>query len=261
VAALAPLLALALLLGSVVGLSLGLVGAGGSILTVPALIYGLGFDVRDAIPASLILVGVIAGIGALGHARDGTVRLGLAVRFGLAGVLGALLGARLSHLVDPKHLLTLFALVMLAAAVSLARRDARTNAPPPSPHPPHWGRLFGAGFGVGMMTGFFGVGGGFVIVPALALFVGLPTREAVATSLVVIVINCCSALAGHLTAGHAFGGRTLALIGLFGLGGAIGSTSGARLAGRWSPKTLSRIFALIVTVVAVYLLARNALGL
>ena len=118
---------LSVLIGMVVGLSLGLVGAGGSILTVPALIYGLGIPVREAIPSALILVGVIAANGAVHHARDGTVRFGVALRFGLAGVAGALVGARLSELVSPRTLMILFAFVMLAAALSLARRDAGRN--------------------------------------------------------------------------------------------------------------------------------------
>lgn len=255
---------LSALIGLVVGLSLGLVGAGGSILTVPALIYGLGVPVREAIPAALILVGSIAANGALHHHRDGTVRLDIAIRFGLAGVIGALVGARLSELVSPRALMILFALVMLAAAISLARRDSsRKNGGTGTTTPPRpigWGRLLGAGTAVGLMTGFFGVGGGFVIVPALALFVGLPTRQAVATSLVVIVINCMAGLAGHLTLGLGLSKPLVLIILLFAAGGATGSFLGARLAGRWPEATLSRIFATIVAGVAIYLLIRNLSG-
>lgn len=257
--------ALALALGALVGLALGLVGGGGSILTVPALIYGLGLDPHDAVTASLALVGLIATVGAAGHWRNGTVRFDVALRFGLAGLLGTQFGARLSRLLDDRMLLSLFAFVMLAAAFSLARRDSgrKNGAPPARAAAPAggaglWVRMALAGFGVGLLTGFFGVGGGFVIVPALGLVLGLPTREAVATSLVVIVINCASALIGHLGQGGTF---PLSLLALFGLAGFAGSSLGARLAGRWSEKTLSRIFATLVAGVAVYLLIRNRFGI
>ena len=123
-----------------------------------------------------------------------------------------------------------------------------------------WGRLLAVGLTVGLMTGFFGVGGGFVIVPALALFVGLPTRQAVATSLVVIVINCIAGLAGHLTLGFAISPELIQIVVLFAAGGAAGSFAGARLAGRWPEATLSRLFATIVAGVAIYLLIRNLSG-
>jgi hypothetical protein len=241
------------LMGAIVGLALGMVGAGGSILTVPALIYGLGLSVHDAVPASLVLVGLIAAVGAVTHARDKTVRLDVALRFGVAGIAGALLGARLSRLVEGRLLLTLFAFVMIAAAISLALRDNQNQdrVAAAHAHEPTWTRLLAAGFIVGAMTGFFGVGGGFVIVPALALLVGLPTRQAVATSLVVIVINCAAGLAGHLTVGGRF---PVGLLGLFALGGALG---GAQLSHRWPERRLSQVFAGVVAVVAVYLLVRN----
>lgn len=258
--------ALALLLGALVGLSLGLVGGGGSILTVPALIYGLGLDPHDAVTASLALVGLIATVGAASHWRHGTVRFGMALRFGLAGLIGTQVGARLSRLVDARVLLSCFAVVMLTAAYSLARRDAArksppTTAPPPAADAPRrvsWIKLALAGLGVGFMTGFFGVGGGFIIVPALGLVLGLPTREAVATSLVVIAINCASALVGHLGQGGTF---PLPLLAMFGAAGFAGSTFGARLAGKWSERTLSRLFAALVAGVALYLLVRNRFGI
>jgi len=255
---------LSVLIGMVVGLSLGLVGAGGSILTVPALIYGLGVPVREAIPSALVLVGTIAANGALHHHRNGTVRLDVAIRFGLAGVVGALVGARLSELASPRLLLILFPFVMLAAAINMARHDSGRpqddSRPAPTPQHPGWGRMIAAGFLVGLMTGFFGVGGGFVIVPALALFVGLPTRQAVATSLVVIVINCAAGLAGHLTLGFGITSALAWIVVLFAAGGMTGSFLGARLAGRWPEATLSRTFAAILAAVAIYLLIRNLSG-
>ena len=259
---------LALVLGALVGLALGLVGGGGSILTVPALIYGLGLQPHAAVTASLALVGLIAAVGAVGHMRHGSVRFDVALRFGLPGIVGTQLGARLSRLVSDRLLLTLFAFVMIAAAVSLARRDSRRSkegaAPAPAPgdaHAPYtggWLKMSLAGVFVGLMTGFFGVGGGFVIVPALGLVVGLPTRQAVATSLVVIVINCISALLGHLGQGGTF---PLLLLTLFAAAGFAGSSLGARLAGRWSERTLSRVFAVLVAGVALYLLLRNSFGI
>ena len=263
---------LAALLGALVGLALGLVGGGGSILTVPALIYGLGLDPHDAVTASLALVGAIAAVGAIGHMRHGTVRFGVALRFGLPGIVGTQIGSRLSRLVSDRLLLSLFAFVMIAAAVSLARRDSAKSkggvdpaVPPggPGPAAPHpvggdWLKLALAGGFVGVMTGFFGVGGGFVIVPVLGLVVGLPTRQAVATSLVVIVINCVAALFGHLGQGGTF---PLLLLALFAAAGFAGSSLGARLAGRWSERTLSRVFAALVAGVALYLLFRNRFGM
>lgn len=252
---------LAALFGALVGLALGLVGAGGSILTVPALIYGLGMGVREAVPASLALVGSIAATGAITHYRQGTVRLGVALRFGAAGVAGALIGSKLNQLVPPRMLLSLFALVMMAAAVSLARRDAG-GAAADQPDArfdqhPHWIKLTLVGFGVGLMTGFFGVGGGFVIVPSLALLLGLPTRQAVGTSLVVIVINCLAGLAGHLARGQHFEVTPLLV---FAGAGFAATTVGAQLAGRWPAARLSKVFAVVVAGVGVYLLIRNSTG-
>lgn len=251
---------LSAIFGAVVGLALGLVGAGGSILTVPALIYGLGLNVREAVPASLALVGSIAATGALTHYRQGTLRLTVALRFGAAGVLGALLGARLSNLVSPRLLLSLFALLMMAAAISLARRDATTeeaDKPPAHFDHPHWIKLTLTGLGVGLLTGFFGVGGGFIIVPALALFLGLPTRQAVGTSLVVITINCAAGLLGHLTRGQKF---DLVPLLVFAGAGFSATTVGAQLAGRWPAARLSKVFAVVVAGVGVYLLVRNGVG-
>jgi uncharacterized membrane protein YfcA len=216
-------------------------------------------SVRDAVPASLILVGLIAGFGAATHARKGTVRMNVAIPFGASGVPGALLGGRFSREVKGEVLISLFAVLMLAAALSLARRDARklNEETAAHPHQVYWTRLIAAGFVVGALTGFFGIGGGFLIVPALALFVGLPTRQAVATSLVVIAINCAAGLIGHLTGGVDF---PLLLLALFGAGGIAGSMSGARLAGRWPDERLSKTFAVLVAAVAVYLLIRSRMG-
>jgi uncharacterized protein len=244
---------LAIALGGLVGLALGLVGGGGSILTFPALIYGLGVSVHDAVPASLVLVGLIAASGAVTHFRRGAVRLDVAIRFGLAGMAGAFLGARLSRLVDPHVLLVLFAFLMLVAAYSLARRDAAMGEHPP--HEIHWFRVLAVGFGVGVLTGFFGVGGGFIIVPALALQLNLPTRQAVATSLVVIAINCAAALSSYLTDERT--SLPIGILALFAVGGILGSTGGARLAGVWPDTRLSKIFAALVAGVAAYLLIRN----
>ena len=191
---------LTLAFGVVVGLALGLVGGGGSILTVPILVYALGESVHLATGTSLAIVGANALIGAWDHARAGRVRLRTALIFGGAGIFGAFAGTYLNHLASGRIILLGFAVLMLAAAVAMARvrlgdRQGRATLTSVSP------RVVGAGLAVGVLTGFFGVGGGFLIVPALVLVLGLPMRAAVGTSLLVIAINSAAALLGHLHGG------------------------------------------------------------
>lgn len=247
---------LAVLFGALIGLSLGLVGGGGSILTVPILVYALGQSVHGATTTSLAIVGLNALIGAVGHLRAGNVRLKTGSAFGVAGIVGAFVGSWLNRLVSGPLLLVLFAFVMLAAAAGMLRRrggseeatdfaetyDARG-----------WAKLVIAGTMVGLMTGFFGVGGGFVIVPALVLVLGLPMRAAVGTSLLVIAINSASGLLAHLR----YGGLDLGLTALFVLGGAVGVLGGARLAGRVPQRRLTQLFAAMIVVVAIYVLYRS----
>ncbi len=224
--------ALALVCGTLVGLALGTVGGGGSILTVPILIYALGEGVHRATGAALAIVGVNALIAAWPHARAVRVRLPVALTVGAMGIVGAVAGTWLGGLAPARAILIGFAALMLVAAVAMVRLrpPLRLGAAPPVGFSP---RVAAVGLAVGVLTGFFGVGGGFLIVPALVLALGLPMREAVGASLAVIAINA-AALTGRLSAG----GVDLAVTVLFIVGGALGSALGGRLADRLSERRL-----------------------
>ena len=248
---------LSLAFGALIGLSLGLVGGGGSILTVPILVYAIGQPVHAATTTSLAIVGLNALTGVVGHARAGNVLARTGVLFGAAGILGAFAGSWLNRRVSGALLLALFALVMLAAALALLRRrPAIAEAAQPVSviaGARGWAKLLAAGAGVGLLTGFFGVGGGFVIVPALVLVLGLPMRAAVGTSLLIIAINSVSGLAAHLR----YGGLDLGITALFVLGGAVGVLGGVRLGGRLPQRRLTQTFATMIILVAGYVLYRS----
>jgi uncharacterized membrane protein YfcA len=245
---------LTIVFGVLVGLSLGLVGGGGSILTVPILVYALGESVHLATGTALAIVGANALIGAWDHRRAGRVHMPVALTFGGIGIIGALAGSWLNHLAPARAVLVGFAILMLAAAVAMV--TLRLSDRPPRARFHLSPRVVAAGLAVGVLTGFFGVGGGFLVVPALVLAVGLPMREAVGTSLVVIAINAAAALAGHL---H-FGGVDLTVTLLFIIGGAAGTILGSRLSGRIDEKRLRQGFAGMIVLVACYMLARTFLG-
>jgi uncharacterized membrane protein YfcA len=187
-------LALALALASLIGASLALFGAGGSIVTMPVLIYVVGLDAHRAAGTSLVVVGTVALVGALAEWRVASVRVGLL--FGLAGMLGAVPGAWLNHQVPGTLVLLGFAATMLVAAGRMGGVAVAPSASAGGEIAPV--RAILLGFGVGAATGFFGVGGGFLIVPALTFLLGVPMRRAVATSLVVIALNSLAGVAGHL---------------------------------------------------------------
>ncbi len=247
----APHLLLALALSTLIGVSLGLLGGGGSILAVPVLVYVARVDVHAAIGMSLAVVGATALVGGLVHARAGRVDLRAAALFAGAGMLGAPVGAQATHAVAPRVLLLLFATLMLAVGSLMLRRvgPARTATPPPHPS-----AVPAAGFVVGLLTGFLGVGGGFLIVPALTLLAGLPIHSAVGTSLLVIAANSAAGLAGHLGRGESPLGLTAAFAGA----AAVGALGGVRLGGRLDPARLRRGFAASVILVGLFLLAKNA---
>lgn len=189
-------------LAAVVGLSLGLLGGGGSILTVPIFVYVLGFDPKVAIAMSLPVVGGASLIGAASHWRSGNVDLRSALVFGIIAMVGAFGGARLAVQVTGTFQLTLLAVVMLAAAVSMfrsARRDAgRVGQPEPSLKQVPRGILAAVALVVGLLTGLVGIGGGFLIVPALVILGRVPMKQAVGTSLLVIAMNSITGFAGYL---------------------------------------------------------------
>jgi uncharacterized membrane protein YfcA len=187
-------------LAVLVGLSLGMLGGGGSILMVPILVYLLDFGAKTAIAMSLPIVGITSLVGALGHWRAGNVRPRAALVFGVATMAGSFAGARLAAYVSGAVQLTILAVVMLAAAVSLDRDGTTGVNPNLGDAEGTSARLLGAavGAGVGLLTGVVGIGGGFLIVPALVLLLGMPMKQAVGTSLLVIAMSSASGSAGYL---------------------------------------------------------------
>lgn len=247
---------LAIVLGTVIGLSLGAIGGGGSILTVPILVYIIGQDAHAATATSLAVVGTTALAGAIPHWRAGRVSLTTALPFGAAGIAGAFAGAWANHLLPGWLILGLFGILMIVVAVRLLAGKRAQTAKPATAKVVGWSRwvrVVGAGLIVGIMTGFFGVGGGFLIVPALVLVLGLSMREAVGTSLVVIAINSASGLLAHLR----YGGLDLTTSGLFIVGGAFGALAGALLSGRLDERRLQLGFAAFVAVVGLWLMVDN----
>lgn len=315
------MLALAAAIGVIIGLSLGALGGGGSILTVPALVYVLGQDPHAATTGSLIIVGVTSLAGMVAHARAGRVRVGPGLTFGLVGIVGSYVGTRLSAAVNPQVLLAGFAVLMLVAAgAMLARRRVAgkpgsgaatssgsrpvegpgapggsgepdglstadgSSAPASSapggsiaalatlqrpvitlaggrialscPGPRQAGKVVGAATLVGLLTGFFGVGGGFVVVPALVLALGFTMPTAVGTSLLVISINSAVALLARFSGASAHQ-LNWTVLGVFTATAIVGSVLGNRVASRVRAERLSLAFVGLLVVVALYTAARS----
>jgi uncharacterized membrane protein YfcA len=281
-------LLLGLPLGVLIGMALGALGGGGSILAVPALVYVVGLEPKSAVTTSLVVVGVAALGGMIGHWRGGRVRLAAGLWFGIAGIGGSLLGSRLNRAVDPTVLLVAFSGLMLIAAWRMWRsvgarspvtsveespgpqsasgcleRTETVDGVPGSPgtlRRAHRSARRGAasvvasfivaGTAVGLMTGFFGVGGGFIIVPTLVLMLGFDMPEAVGTSLLIIAINSCVALASRL----ATTGVNWRVAVPFAAAALVGALVGNRVANRLPSADLVRWFAALLVVVATFTL-------
>lgn len=239
------------LLGFGIGLVLGFLGGGGSILTVPALVYIVGQSPQAAVTASLIIVGANAGMGAFLHRRQGTLNWKIALVFGGVGMITAYWAAGLSHLLSSTVLLILFALLMVVVGAFMIMR----KTPDRGEGDPHgsWVVTIISGAAVGVLTGFLGVGGGFLIVPALVMLVGLPIRQAVGTSLIVIAMNSLAGLLGHLSSTPV----DLVMIGIFVVAGFVGALAGTRLARVIKPELLRTSFAVFVVVLGAFLLIDN----
>jgi len=192
------MIALTIALAVLVGVSLGLLGGGGSILTVPLLAYVGGMDPKPAIATSLLVVGVTSAIAASTHARAGRVRWRVAVVFGSVAMTGAYGGGMVARLIPGTVLLVAFAVIMVAAGAAMLRGRKDTNGTV-CDRPLPMVRITVIGLAVGMISGLVGAGGGFLLVPALALVAGLPMPVAVGSSLVVISMQSFAGLAGHLT--------------------------------------------------------------
>jgi uncharacterized membrane protein YfcA len=259
-------------LGSLaIGITLGLLGSGGSILTVPVLIYLVGHNDKVSIAESLAIVGVISLVGALPYARLRQIDWTSVVYFGIPGMLGTYGGAWLATYVPSSLQLLLFAAVMLLAAGFMIRgatgaaakeressRDVVTDQTQPTNHHPWW-QITLEGVAVGVLTGLVGVGGGFLIVPALVLLAGLPMRVAVGTSLVVIALKSFSGFFKYLSV---LEGLHLSVdwptIAIFAAIGTVGTLAGASLSQRLNPKHLRLGFSVFLIAMGVFVIIREA---
>jgi uncharacterized membrane protein YfcA len=250
--------ALALALATLVGVSLGLLGGGGSILAVPILRYALGLEAHRAIALSLLVVGSTSVAAVIPHAMRGRVRFRTGFLFGLTAMLGAFVAGRLAHFIPASVLLLALALVMVATALAMLRAPAAmpsvvaaTRAELPIL------KVLVQGMFVGALTGLVGAGGGFVIVPALVLLGGLPIELAVGTSLVVIAMNSFAAFAG-VAATVPIDGK---IAGSLSAAAVVGSIGGSLLAHRVQPATLRAAFGWLVIAMAIFILGQELLPL
>ena len=256
VEAVAPVtVVIALVLGAVIGVLLGLLGGGGSILAVPALVYALGLGVEQAIPMSLIVVAVASAVGVWPRLRAGQVQWRLAAVFAVAGIPAALLGSAIGERLPQRVLMIGFAILMIGAGLRMLTdsTDAGT-ACTVGDGGINWRRCaprsIPAGFAVGLLTGLFGVGGGFVIIPALVLLLGVQMSVAIGTSLLIIVANSAAGALFHLDGASIDWSITAAFVATAIGGSLVAGHYGARL----DTDRLQHWFAYLVFAVAAYVL-------
>ncbi len=255
------------------GFSLGLTGGGGAIFAVPLLVYGLGVPAREAVGVSLLTVGVTSLVGFVQRARSRMVEFPTGLLFAVAGMIGAPMGAMLADRIPEAVLLGLFALLMLVIAMRMWLKASDSSAHLPIITDDHSGPtcrrdpqgklpltsqcamlLAVIGLGAGALSGLFGVGGGFIIVPALVAYSGMGMQRAIGTSLLVVTLISASGTVNHLLAGKDL---TLSTAGLFTLGSIAGLFAGSGLAQRLAGPILQRVFAAAIVVVAVFVMART----
>jgi uncharacterized membrane protein YfcA len=261
---------LVLAAGLLIGLSLGALGGGGSILTVPVLVHLLGQDPHEATTSSLLIVGATSLFALVPHARRGNVRVGQGLGFGALGTAGSVAGSAVAVHMAPALLLAAFAALLLLVAALMLRRSLRKPGAggrgagglggEGGPEPmlrlrpvacacPRVAKLVVTATVVGLLTGFFGVGGGFALVPALVLALSFPMPAAVGTSLLVIAVNSATALAARSSAGvHV----DVPVVAVFTAIAVAGSLLGGRVGARVEPRRLTRAFAVLLVGVAVY---------
>ncbi|HEV2434863.1 MAG TPA: sulfite exporter TauE/SafE family protein [Verrucomicrobiae bacterium] len=247
------MLAFALALALLIGLSLGLLGSGGSIITLPALVYVAGIPAHEAVGMSLVVVGGTSIVGSLLNARRGSLDWKAGAFFAMSGMAGAFVGAKFTHWVSALVLLFLFgALMLVVGARMLLKNETDTQ-----PQQCRLWRCLGAGVAVGILTGFLGVGGGFLILPALVLFAGLEMKRAIGTSLAIIAVNCLGGLIGQLRYVNLDWHLTLAFL----AAAVAGMFAGTALTSRLSAATLRRGFAWCVLLLGAILVGWNGMGL
>jgi uncharacterized protein len=242
--------------GMLVGFSLGLVGGGGSILAVPLMVYVVGVpEPHVAIGTSAIAVAANAAINLSNHARGGTVVWSCALMFAAAGIVGAFCGSLLGKMIDGQKLLALFALVMLVIAALMLKTRARVGVSDVKMSVTNLPAIIGLGLCTGTLSGFFGIGGGFLIVPALMLATGMSIMNAVSSSLVAVTAFGLTTALSYAWSGLVSWG----LAGLFIAGGVAGGLAGTRSARHLSERrgALNIVFAAVIIAVALYMLARN----
>ena len=251
---------LALVSGGLIGIVLGLVGGGGSILAVPLLVYVVGVQSpHAAIGTAAVAVAMNALVGLSGHARAGRVKWRCAGVFAIAGVIGAAVGAEMGKAFDGQRLLMLFGLLMIGIGLSMFRKrraaddpDVRLTRESAAILLP---RLVPAGLGVGLAAGFFGIGGGFLIVPALIAATAMPNSIAVGTSLVVVAALGLTTAASYALSGYV----DWTIVAILIIGGAAGAAAGIQLGRKLASRKglLERLFALVVVIVGTYVTAKS----
>lgn len=248
-------IAIALAVGAVIGVSLGLLGGGGSILAVPALVYLIGLDIKQAILMSLIVIGIASAVGALPKVGAHQVQWRLAGIFAAVGIPATFVGSAIGNHLPQSAILIGFAAVMIVAGIRMLQEKADTGtACAVGDSGINWRRCaprsIPAGFLVGLLTGLFGVGGGFLIIPALVVMLGVEMPIAVGTSLLIIVANSSAGVLSHLSGATIDWSITAAFVGTAILGSLIAGHFGTKL----DTQRLQRWFAYLVFAVAAYVL-------
>lgn len=245
--------AIALILTLVVGMSLGMLGSGGSIVMLPVLVYVAGVAPQSAVGMSLAIVGGTSAVGAYLRYRQGHFHVQATALFSVSGIVGAFFGSGLTQLVSSNVLMLLFAGLMIAVAVAMlrGRRESEQKRQCRAV------RCLIIGASIGVLTGFLGVGGGFLIVPALLLFAGIESNKAVGASLAIIAFNSASGLVGHLQHGALDWRLTISFL----AAALVGMVVGMALSAKIPEKKLAKLFACLVLVVAIVMIVINIYGL
>ncbi|MBR8826347.1 MAG: sulfite exporter TauE/SafE family protein [Gomphosphaeria aponina SAG 52.96 = DSM 107014] len=247
------------ILAVAIGMTLGLIGGGGSVLAVPTLIYVMGISSKEAITMTLIIVGIVSLIGIIPHWRQGNVNLKIATVFIPPAMLGTYLGATLALLpfISDTFQLICFGIIMLLASILMigkgSSKEEKNKIIEPKKNKYQWLVIPAEGLGVGIVTGFVGVGGGFAIIPALVLIGGIPMKEAIGTSLLIIAFNSVTGVIKYLSQVSIDWNLTIS----FTLAATIGTVSGAYLSRVIQAKELQKVFGYFVLAVAVFVLIRR----